>query len=318
MKHLLFLALFCAAALALTTNSPVQLREGGFNAVITGGSRGVGYAMAKEFLKNGDRVVICGRDQNRLAKAVKRLQEKYAKEPEAVHGIATDITSYDDVERLGKFAKEMLGEIDFWVNNAGSVAYKRRPILELEPDDLKRVVDTNLLGTMYCCKVAIDMMKEQSKVGHIFVMDGAGVDGGQTSGYAAYGATKRAMPQLSGSLNAELKNLKLDKKIGVHNLSPGMVLTDLLLSDSTPVIRKFFNVLAEEPETVASYLVPKIREVEGSGKYIRFLSNTDGILRILKGFPQIIFGGRFFDFQGNRVTQPGATYNEVGVRVDTD
>ena len=304
--------------LASTTNSGDYTNNGQkFGVVITGGSRGVGYAMAKEFLARGDKVVICGRDENQLDKAVNVLASKYG--VENIFGIKTDISSYSDTEKLGLFAKEKLGnQIDFWINNAGSVAYKRKAILDLNPSDLAEVVNTNLLGTMYCCKVAIQIMKNQNKIGNIFVMDGAGVDGGPTNGYAAYGATKRAMPQLTSSLNKELKDLNIQNKISVHTLSPGMVLTDLLLSDSTPIIRKFFNVLAEEPETVAKNLVPRIRTVTGSGAYIRFLTNLDGILRILTGFPQIVFGGRFFDSNGNRIKQPGATYNTAGVRIDDE
>ena len=67
---------------------------------------------------------------------------------------------------VGKFAKDNLGDsIDFWINNAGSVAYKRKSIVDLEPDDLKQVIGTNMLGTMYCCKVAIDLMKNQKSKG---------------------------------------------------------------------------------------------------------------------------------------------------------
>lgn len=52
------------------------------------------------------------------------------------------------------------------------------------------------------------------------------------------------------------------RSIGVHNLSPGMVLTDLLLKDASPIARRFFNALAEEPETVAEALVPQIRAMQ--------------------------------------------------------
>jgi chlorophyll(ide) b reductase len=56
--------------------------------------------------------------------------------------------------------------------------------------------------------------------------------------------------------------------VGVHNLSPGLVLTDLLLKDSTPAARRFFNTLAEEPQTVAAALVPRIRAVQVTHKSI--------------------------------------------------
>jgi short-subunit dehydrogenase len=86
-------------------------------------------------------------------------------------------------------------------------------------------------------------MQQQPHEGHVFLVDGAGVGGNPTKGYASYGATKRAMPQLVASLNKELQDSSQAKqKVCIHNLSPGMVLTDLLLSDSTPEQRKLFNV----------------------------------------------------------------------------
>ena len=101
----------------------------------------------------------------------------------------------------------------------------------------------------------------------------------------------------------------------MHNLSPGMVLTDLLLKDSTPVARKFFNVLAEEPETVAAALVPSILNIEGSGQSIEYLSPLSAVTRLMSGFPQIFKGGRFFDERGDRVLMDGCKYQENGVKV---
>lgn len=72
-------------------------------------------------------------------------------------------------------------------------------------------------------------MRNQKEDGHIFNMDGAGADGGGTPRFAAYGATKRGLEQLSKSLNSELRMLGL-KNVAVHNLSPGMVTTDLLMA----------------------------------------------------------------------------------------
>lgn len=103
--------------------------------------------------------------------------------------------------------------------------------------------------------------------------------------------------------------------VGVHNLSPGMVLTDLLLKDSTPVARRFFNTLAEEPETVAAALAPRIRGVQGTGRSIAYLSPPSAFLRVLGGVPQIVSGGRFFDKDGNRVEVEGCRYRSNGVRV---
>jgi chlorophyll(ide) b reductase len=101
----------------------------------------------------------------------------------------------------------------------------------------------------------------------------------------------------------------------VHNLSPGMVLTDLLLKDSTVVARRFFNTLAEEPETVAASLAPRILAVQGTRKSISYLSPASAFLKVALGFPQIIQGGRFFDKNGNRVEVSGNRYQENGVRL---
>lgn len=85
---------------------------------------------------------------------------------------------------------------------------------------------------------AIKLMREQEAGGHIFNMDGAGADGNPTPRFAAYGATKRGLVQLGKSLQAELKMLGIEN-VGIHNLSPGMVTTDLLMSGmrySQPVL----------------------------------------------------------------------------------
>lgn len=129
------------------------------------------------------------------------------------------------------------------INNAGTNAYKYGPLLESEDEDLEAIVDTNVLGVMLCCKVAIDRMRQQPAGGHIFNMDGAGADGNATPRFAAYGATKRSLQQLGKSLTAELKMQSISN-VGVHNLSPGMVTTELLMSGAnTPTARFFINCL---------------------------------------------------------------------------
>ena len=83
---------------------PNPLRDnGGYSVVITGGTRGVGLAMAKEFLSRGDSVVICGRDQERLSKAIGMLETKYPStgSRKNIFGISADISSYEDVVKLG-------------------------------------------------------------------------------------------------------------------------------------------------------------------------------------------------------------------------
>lgn len=137
------------------------------------------------------------------------------------------------------------------------------------------------------------MMLNQPRGGHIFNIDGAGSDGRPTPRFAAYGATKRSVVHLTKSLQAELQMQDV-KNVVVHNLSPGMVTTDLLMSGATTKQAKFFiNVLAEPPEVVAEYLVPNIRSIAGRGAtrptYIRFLTGLKAYSQI---FSRLAFGAR--------------------------
>ena len=150
---------------------------------------------------------------------------------------------------------------------------------------------------------------------------GSGVKGGGTPGYACYGATKRGLPQLTESLVKELdvgvqgyEKKKTPGTVQVHNLSPGMVFTKLLLDDSTPELRKFpFGVLAAQPEEVAADLVPKILATTQNGGSVEFLT-TDRILT--KFFERFILQKKseYIDDDGNVIKVPGAQYDEVGVR----
>merc|ERR1712014_64657 len=103
--------------------------------------------------------------------------------------------------------------------------------------------------------------------------------------------------------------------VQVHNLSPGMVFTKLLLNDSTPELRKFpFGVLAAQPEEVALDLVPKILGVNGNGKSVEFLT-TDKILT--KFFQRFVLQQKseYIDDDGNVIKTPDAQYQDNGVRV---
>lgn len=199
----------------------------------------------------------------------------------------------EDVKKLVSFAKEKLKYIDIWINNAGSNAYSYKPLAEASDEDLIEVVTTNTLGLMICCREAIKMMVGQPRGGHIFNIDGAGSDGRPTPRFAAYGATKRSVVHLTKSLQAELQMQDV-KNVMVHNLSPGMVTTDLLMSGANTKQAKFFiNVLAEPAEVVAEYLVPNIRSIPANRSmkptYIRFLTGLKAYSQI---FSRFAFGAR--------------------------
>ena len=187
---------------------------------------------------------------------------------------------------------------------------------EVSAESLGTVVQTNLLGPLLCARAAMRQAGTQARPLHIFLMDGSGSRGNTTAKYAAYGATKRAIPQLVDSLSIEAR----DTNLRVHALSPGMVLTDLLLRGSPePIARKVFNFLAEEPETVADELVPRIRDVVAKDQkktYIQFLTVPKAAYRLSTGFLLGFRKNIFFDQKtGRRIEQSGEQYNENGVRI---
>ncbi|CAM6084390.1 unnamed protein product [Calypogeia fissa] len=262
-----------------------------FNVLITGSTKGIGYALAKQFLREGDNVIVCSRSEERVQKALKELRREFGEDQ--VLGTTCDVRNINSVQALAQFAKMKLGYVDIWINNAGTNAYSYKTLVDTNDAAIEEIVTTNTLGVMLCCREAIRTMRDQPRGGHIFNMDGAGADGNPTPRFAVYGATKRSLAQFTKSLQAELKQLSI-KNVGIHDLSPGMVTTDLLMSGSDTRQAKFFiNVLAEPADEVASYLVPRIRAVPGdknkSSKYIRFLTGFKAYTQILA---RLIFKAR--------------------------
>jgi chlorophyll(ide) b reductase len=95
-----------------------------------------------------------------------------------------------------------------------------------------------------------------------------------------------------------------------------MMLTDLLLRDAPPAARRAFNALAEEPETVAAALAPRLRALAGAAgtPALEFLTPLGALLRVAARGGEMARGGRFFDAEGRRVAGGGARYQENGVR----
>lgn len=287
--------------------------------VITGAAGGVGFAYAGEFLERGYDVVIC--DVKDCSSAAVALEQRHKGTGGQIFHTRCDVSDRKDVAKLGEFSKQKLGNIGYWINNAG-INGGRRDLRDVPVEMAELVVKVNLLGTILCTKVAMDIMGDQAGfTGHIFNTVGSGVKGGGTPGYACYGATKRGLPQFTASLVKELDEgvqgfpkKKTPGKILVHNLSPGMVFTKLLLDDSTPELRKFpFGVLAAQPEEVAADLVPKMIANPPQGSSVEFLT-TDRILT--KFFERFVLQKKseYIDDDGNVIKVPGEQYDEVGVR----
>jgi NAD(P)-dependent dehydrogenase (short-subunit alcohol dehydrogenase family) len=254
---------------------------------ITGGTRGLGLCLSREFLKAGCPVFLTGRNLETARAASSSLA---AETGGPAYAGAGDSGSWEDLERLAREAIDALGGIDVWVSNAG-VNQGEGMVWELEPEDMERVVRTDFLGPMLAAKAAFAAMGESG--GWLWFVEGHGSDGRIMAGLSAYGAAKRGIGYLWRALAAEAESAGSRLKVGA--VSPGIMITDFTmdsLSRQGGERRKrtiaAFNVLADRPETVAAYLVPRMLAARRSGRRIAWLTG----LKILVRFASAPFAKR--------------------------
>lgn len=244
----------------------------GRTVVITGGTRGIGLGLAREFVARDVRVAICGRSRESVDKARAELGD-------GVVGVVCDTADRDQVQALWDAAADAFGRIDHWINNAG-VSTARRPLTELPPAQLDAVVSANLLGVLHGSAVAVRGMSAQGG-GTVWNMAGLGSDGRTVPGLIAYGATKRGADYLTTGLAKEVA----DGPVKVAHLSPGMVVTDLLTRDYSPEelakAKKVFNILADRVETVTPWLAAEILSGTENGGTVAWLTTPKIMGRFL-------------------------------------
>jgi len=184
-------------------------------AVVTGGSRGIGYCISERLLREGAKIYLCARD----GKILKQSLEELRKHGEGrLEGMVADVGRYEDCRKLIQAAAEHFGGIDILVNNAGIGIMK--PVDQLTPVEWDATIHTNLSGAFYCCHEVIPVMRKRGG-GYIFNISSlAGVN--PFPGGSAYNASKFG---LNGFSEAMMQDVRYDG-IRVSYIMPGSVDTD--------------------------------------------------------------------------------------------
>jgi NAD(P)-dependent dehydrogenase (short-subunit alcohol dehydrogenase family) len=183
-------------------------------AVITGGSRGIGLAMARVFADAGYAVIITGRDPTRLSDAVADLKERGG----WIDGITCDVCDPAAVAKLFEILEQQYRSIDVLVNNAG-VAHELLPVDKLPVETWKQVIDTNLTGTFLVTRAALPLIAAGGTI--VNNLSIAAVQ--PFSGMSAYNAAKFGALGFTKALREEVRK----QRIRVLALIPGATNTDI-------------------------------------------------------------------------------------------
>ena len=239
-------------------------------AIVTGGTRGIGFAVVRTFLNNGATVVLFGSKEESVQNALTKLKQENPNYQ--VMGMHPDITDMRAVERAFADIKSRFGKIDILVNNAGISASDS--LYNYEEEEFDKIIDLNLKAVFNCSKVGAKYMKENG--GGVILNTSSMVSiYGQAAG-CGYPASKFAVNGLTKSLARELGR----DHIRVNAVAPGVIHTDMVDSLPEEMIKPIIASIPigrmGEPEDVAnaflflasdlaSFITGAILSVDGAG-----------------------------------------------------
>jgi NAD(P)-dependent dehydrogenase (short-subunit alcohol dehydrogenase family) len=182
-------------------------------AVVTGGTKGIGRAIAEELLKAGAKVFVCARNRDELKRAAAEMSGLGQ-----IEGELCDMRSFEQVKMMLDECERKFGGVDVLVNNAGIGIFK--PVEELAAEEFQAVLETNLFGVFYACHAAIPMMKRRGGGYIINISSLAGANAHPRM--AAYNASKFGLNGFSEALMQEVRH----DNIKVSYIMPGSVNTE--------------------------------------------------------------------------------------------
>lgn len=250
------------------------------NVVITGSTRGIGFSMAREFLKAGCHVTLSGRGEE-LSESVQveliPFEGKYSY-------VQCNVQKKSMLQNLWDVSLSKWGKIDIWINNAGQ---NTPHVFSWETNEAftENIIKTNIIGMIYSSQVAARGMIKQGS-GAIYSMEGLGSNNMIQVKTILYGTTKHALTYFMKGLAKEL----VGTGVIAGRLSPGMMLTDFITKTpdgrqaeviSNAKFKKVFNILADKPETVAKFFIPRMLTNTKNNIQIAWLTNRKSAWRFM-------------------------------------
>ncbi len=259
-------------------------------AIVTGSTSGIGRKIAELFLREGCKVAICSRNENKVNEILVELKEKFG---DSVIGFPCDVSNPDNLKQLVEKVVEMFGPIRILVANAGiNLTYGPFEYMTLEKvsSDIPKLVGINLIGTIYTIAAVIQQMIKQG-YGRIVTLSGGGADR-PVEHMALYSASKGGVNSFSKCLALELEKKGYDIKINIFN--PGMIKTNLynvlpvegwkdketLKRESELVLKLVGTDIEESCSKIIPYVLPTCKK---SGKSFRGFS----IKKMISGFKKL-------------------------------
>jgi 3-oxoacyl-[acyl-carrier protein] reductase/7-alpha-hydroxysteroid dehydrogenase len=240
-------------------------------AIVTGGTRGIGFATVKAFLDEGAKVALLGSRKETVDKALEKLKEINKDYP--VIGLYPDLMNQDEVKSAFKEVVDTFGSLDILVNNAG--ISQRGSIYDYKVEDYLNIMDLNVNAAFICSKEAATIMKEEGQ-GVILNTSSMVSIYGQPSGNG-YPTSKFALNGMTKSLARELGK----DHIRVNAVAPGAIRTDMVAALPEAVIKPVIDAIPlgrmGEPEDIAnafvflasdkaSFITGAILSVDGAGR----------------------------------------------------
>ena len=193
-----------------------QIDLRGRSAIITGGARGIGYAIAERFLASGARCCLWDIDRNRLAQAKASLNAH-----DKIHVAAVDVSDPASVDAAARETFKAFPHIDILVNDAGIAGVTKR-LWEFTPEEFRRVIEVNLLGVFHCCRAIVPKMIERHYGRIVNIASIAGKEGNPNASH--YSTSKAGVIGLTKSLGKELAQMG----ILVNAVAPAVINTEIL------------------------------------------------------------------------------------------